>query len=919
MNITQTTLKHPKPFLAGLLIFLVLSVIAFLKTPLKMMPTLESPLLAIITQAEGTPAEIEEAVTIPIEQRLRDLSQARMIRSASTGVMSMVLVQYQWGTDMEKARMALEGKIAEIQNEIKVPHSVPVVTSADPLNLPVVVYGFIAPDLPKLREEVERLADSIRAGSGLRADESRGIRAALVVGGTPDPLPVPAILPIEPIIVPPETEEAMPEPAQPAPDIAMEQPMPFQMDMWSSYTFDGKEGVELAIYAEPNADSRVVQEKVAQKISDFDEKHPDYYVGKVYDNAHFISRLSENMQEELILSIVLAAIMLLIFLQSARAMLIVLLTIPISLAGAFLIFPFLGVSLNSSTLVGLLLAIGRLVDDSIIVIHAVHRHIQTGMPRAQAAVKGVGEVYLAILSSTVIMMIAVLPLAFAPGLTGIMFIGIAVPILATLAVSFFVSITLTPLLAAALFRPATRGHYLNPLTWFYRFCEACLSALEHGYRNVLRFSLRFRWLILPLVALIAVSGLFLFKKIGSEMMPLSDTAQISLMYDLDSRLSPRERIQQSIKIEELFLAQPEVEHISSELGMIDETYINLNGFNPMTESSISALVTLADKDERTASIWDVIDRVAPKLREDKSITRFTMKEMGSDVMATAGAPAEIVISGYNRKLLQVFSQEVFKKASELPGLYLPHTTGMNRSTLLWRENYKPSVIIGGFYRRQDVPSMELVSKMWGEAERTKQDLFTKASIDDYSSIAITGRGDMVEMMDATAILITNLLVAAGLIFLFLIIFFRSLSLPFIIFLAIPLELTGVLGALYLSGQTFSTVSILGIIILNGIDVATAILLIDFLKNDETRSREERNRHVIQAATIRLRPVLMTVLITILVLIPLAFSPKAGIDAFSPLAIVILGGLSLSSVLVLVVVPTLFTVFDDMRLRKFKSN
>ncbi|OGC81623.1 MAG: hypothetical protein A2V81_05125 [Candidatus Abawacabacteria bacterium RBG_16_42_10] len=943
MKLTEWVLKNPKSFWAVLAVFLVLAGVALIVTPMRMMPSLESPILGVVTRSEGNPATIEEQITIPIEETVKDLSHIRTVKAASTMNTSLVLIQYEWGTDMQQAKSLLLTKVSEFENKLKVSHEKPVVITVDPLNLPVVVYGFTGTgtlntgtgslgtgsgSLDKLRKDVEKLADSIRIGSGLSSSENRGIRAALVGGGKFSLSELSNVFISGKIDYQAETvnfsegvdEQSIDEESgtgsmlveASSSDMAVEK----DMEMFSGYTFDGKEGVELAIYGEQNADSRDIIQKVAEKIENFKAKNLNYEVTKVYDNSHFISLLAENMEDELLISIILAALMLLIFLQSARAMWIVLITIPISLAGAFVIFPLFNMSLNSSTLVGLLLAIGRLVDDSIVVIHAVHRHIKAGMSKVEAAITGVKEVYLAILSATVIMMLAVLPLAFAPGLTGIMFVGIAVPILAALAVSFFVSVTLTPLLAVTFFKHGIKeGSRWNPLTWFYRLAEFLLHGLEIGYGKVLQFCLKNRFLALFIAILIAGSGFNLWQKIGSEMMPLSDTAQISLMYDFKAEIFPEDRIKQSLAIEKLFLTQPEVAHISSELGMVSDSFIAVNGFNPMMENSVSALVTLKDKGERQTSIWDVIDRLAPELQKNPAIAKVTMKEMGADVMATAGAPAEIVFSAQNRTFLQFFAKEAFAKAQGIDDLKLPHATGIDNQMLLWRENFKPSVIIGGFYRQGKTPSMQLVGKMWGEAERLKQDVLKRSNITDYSTVTITGRGDMVEMMDATNIMVKNLLIAAILIFFTLIIFFRSFSLPFIIFLAIPLELTGVLGALYLMQQTFSTVSILGIIVLNGIDVATAILLIDFLQNYKAKTKVARNKHIISAATIRLRPVLMTVLITILVLIPLAFYPKAGIDAFSPLATVILGGLTMSSVLVLIVVPTLFTIFDDFRMRK----
>lgn len=171
------------------------------------------------------------------------------------------------------------------------------------------------------------------------------------------------------------------------------------------------------------------------------------------------------------------------------------------------------------------------------------------------------------------------------------------------------------------------------------------------------------------------------------------------------------------------------------------------------------------------------------------------------------------------------------------------------------------------------------------------------------------RGDMTQMMDSFTRLMRGLALAILFIYLSLVAQFRSLTQPFTMLMAIPLELFGAFLALILAHQTFSTVSILGFIILNGMDVTASILLIDLIM-DLRESGTERTEAIREAGPIRLRPILMTVIITLMVLVPVAFLPKTGMDAYAPLATVIIGGLSLSTVLTLIAIPVIYSLVDD---------
>jgi hydrophobic/amphiphilic exporter-1 (mainly G- bacteria), HAE1 family len=274
---------------------------------------------------------------------------------------------------------------------------------------------------------------------------------------------------------------------------------------------------------------------------------------------------------------------------------------------------------------------------------------------------------------------------------------------------------------------------------------------------------------------------------------------------------------------------------------------------------------------------------------------------------------------YNRPNLRVnsilvrYNQRDRQGASELAGTYITTLKGQqlplstivtlqpqNGPSLIEHVNGRRVVYVNGFYRKNSPASMDLSMAV---AMRSGTEL------NFPPGYGLDSMGDMTDMMIEFDRLIKGLVVSLVLIYLILVVQFRSFIQPLNMMLSIPLELAGVFGALLLAGQTFSTVSILGIIILSGIDVAGAILLIDLIL---TKRREgiPRDQAIREAGPIRLKPILMTVIVTLVVIVRLAFFPDTGMDAYSPIATVILGGLSISTLLTLIVIPVMHAVVDD---------
>jgi HAE1 family hydrophobic/amphiphilic exporter-1 len=762
----------------------------------------------------------------------------------------------------------------------------------------------------------------------------------------------------------------------------------------SLYRFNGKEAVEVSIVQQPEASSVRVIAGVKAKLEEIQQDFPRLKFEVAYDNATFVGFLMENMVEELVIAVLLTGLVVLFFLGTVRGTLISVITIPVSLGMALLAMVPLGMTLNSSTLIGLLLSIGRLVDDSIIDIHSIERHLRMGKSPKEAAIDGITEVRLAVLAITFMLCVALLPLAFSGGIVQFMFEGIVWAIILALLASALVSFTLTALLAATLFAPhrEAKGHRGRFQRWLLDPFQRFLERLEAGYRRSLAWSIAHRFVVLSGATATILVGVALYPRIGSEMMPLADVSQAFVQLEARPGTSYARTAEIAADIERLLMKQPEVVKVSSEVGFEPGgTYFT--GYSMGSVSSAFMMITLADSSKRTRSIWEVIDGVREEaIRTIPGIRRLVIKEMGADVMASSAAPIQVILFGPDLERLSEIGEEARKLAEGIPGFYqvstswaqtLPqlhvvvdraraqeigltvgevadqayyalkggltnefyrldnkrqftillryqgdqrrdradleqvkivgkkgevvplgsvaHIEERRGPTLIEHDNFRRVISVLGYYRKGGPPSMELSMDLLMAAHE---------KIDFPPGYGVELRGDMTQMEESFQRLLRGLYLAVIFMFLLLVAQFRSLIEPFNMVFSLSLMLTGILGALLLAGQTFSTVSILAVVILTGMMMTVAVLMLDLVLRLRAEGMQ-RDEAILAAGPIRLRPILMTSLISIVVLIPVAFFPRTGIDAYAPLATVVIGGLSIGTVLALFVVPVLHTYTDDL--------
>lgn len=1028
MRVIRWSVDHSFWVFSFYAVVLCLSIITLWKfVPLRLNPSIKSPQLAVLVNRPGMSAKlVESEVTDRIEPLLAQVPKLQSLRSSSMPGMSLAILEFPYGHDPDSSVASVSTALAGVEfgptgDDEGGGHAAmaPQVFPYDPLKLPVLRLAVRADDWDAVRlaDLVEQeLTPRLRRLPEVEAVWSFGVaRPEVEVAVDRDKLAVWGLSLSQ-------VREAIEETTLPQGSGTLDSPgsrsLPFALEgqaqnlselgkvvlatvegrpvtldqvaklsrvlvtEHSNYRFNGREAIEINILEDAYASSPRTAAAVAAELSQIRQEFPGLSIEVAYDNAHFVTALSHRVWWELALAVALTGLVAYLFLGDWRGTGVVLATIPATLALTILWFPLLGLSFNSSTLVGLLLAIGRLVDDTIIDLCAVARLRALGQSSREAAFEGCSGVRRAVISATIVIALVMVPLTMTGGLTQDMFEGIVWPYLLALLASLIVALTLSPALMAVVYEGVapslvrSRG-------------ERALMGLERRYRALLAKALRYRVAVVGSAIAAVYLALCLVPMLGWEMMPAADTGQLYVMLEARPGTSLEETTRMATKLEAVLRRQPEVRRVSTEVGMSGLQGLS-SGYAPMGSHMACLFVTLSDMGQRQRSLWQVADAVYVQASLTvPNIRQLSIKEMGSDVMATSMSPVQLVIKGPDLLRLAHLAEETKELAYRSEALAHP-TRGLIQVATTWSldsgaRTLKPGLaalsaldLSPNDLARQAAAALdgEMASSTMldGTPIKIAYQAQQRRSLDDLKAIVISGsqgterldrlariegdvwpsmiehvdlqrsnsvvagyrkggpgsmvlgmewlmasrmqlglppgysieqRGDMVTMMDSSRRLFQGIGLSLLLMYSALALQFRSARLPLAIMAAIPMSLPGVFLALLLAQQTISTVSILGFAVLVGMDVTTSILLLDAVSSRHRTGAPWRA--LLGGAPSRLRPVLMTVVVTLAVLAPLAFFPQTGTDAYAPLATVIVGGLTVSGVLTLVLVPVLYSL------------
>jgi len=774
---------------------------------------------------------------------------------------------------------------------------------------------------------------------------------------------------------------------------------------------DGKRQVYIPIYRQPGANTIAVVDGIKAFIKPILERVKGVNLDVVMDQSVYVREAIRSLAYEAVLGAGLAAALVFIFLGSYRPMLIVLISLPLACLGAFIGLYFTRETINAMTLGGLALAIGLLIDQSIVVIENTERHLAMGKSPLDAARDGAMEVAKPLLIITLTLGVVFFPVVFITGIGKFLFTPLAKTVIMALGTSYVLALTLVPVCAAKFLktRSSRRKEALTEkpesdrslLTsaatkheergWFHR--------LRHRYQRWLNSALGARWLVLGATAAVFLLSLVLFKNLGTELFPQTDVSQFTVKVRAPTglRIERTEDIIAGVeKAVQSVIPEKERKIIISNIGVLLDwpaAYTPNSG-----PSDAFILVQLANKHSK--STFDYVDELREKLPREFPGIEFSFDTGG---MMTAAlnfglpSPINIQVEGKDLHVARGIAAKIVRQAEAVPGavdvriqqrLDAPIinvdvdrvkaaqvglaqesvvkniVTALNSSI-----NFAPSFwidevtgnhyFIGAQYREENIKSLETVLDIpiTGRKQSTPiplrnlakfsrgtaplevnhvnitrvTDIYVNVRGRDVGSVAaniekyiqqiqndrsavpegyrIEMRGEVKSMKESFQSLGFGFVLAVVLVYLVMVVQFRSFLDPFIVMFAVPLGLIGVAVMLWLTGTYLSIQSAMGTIMMVGIVVSFSVLMVDFANRliDEARGRGQcktPREAIVEAAGIRLRAILMTGLSAVLGLTPMAIAGGANI----PLARAVVGGVMAAVVLVLFVVPVLYLLF-----------
>ena len=726
--------------------------------------------------------------------------------------------------------------------------------------------------------------------------------------------------------------------------------------------YNGVNAVPLAVVKQAVANPLDISAALKVMLPQIQTSLPDgMKIEIAFDTTVFIEKSIDEVYLTVAEAVVLVILVIFLFLRSGRATLIPLVTIPVSLVGAFALMYAFGFTINTLTLLAMVLAIGLVVDDAIVMLENIYRHIEEGMPPMEAALQGSREIGFAIVAMTLTLAAVYVPLAFSTGRTGKLFIEFALTLAGAVIVSGFVALTLSPMMASRLLRHETQHGR------FYTAGERVLGALDRGYRRVLTAGLRARWVVVILAVVVSAGALGLFKLLPNELAPQEDQGFIIGFGIAPEGSTPEYTDRYAKQMEGMFAKIPDVQQ-----------YFQIVGFPSVTNTI--GFVMLKDWEQRDVSTADVQGQLFPQFMGIPGIMAFPTlpPPLGQDGF---GQPVSFVVQSTGTwEELGATVQKLMTKMAENPQLTNPDsdlkldkpqlkleldrdkvaavgsdvaTVGHTLETLLGGRNVTrfkrgseqydvivqvedadrrtPGDLSNIFVRGGDGQMVQLSNLVKVEETVAAKELnhFNKLRAATISAGLAPGysmgealgwmEGALKEVAPGTQYDLSGqsrefresasdfaMIFALALVFIFLVLAaqFESWVDPFVILLAVPLAAFGAFLALKLSGGSWNIYSQIGVVTLVGLIAKHGILIVEFSNQLQEQGKSKLDA-VIDAAALRLRPILMTTGAMVLGSLPLALASGAGAEARNQIGWVIVGGMSIGTVFTLLVVPAMY--------------
>ncbi len=1015
MKLSELSIRRPVLATVMSLLVVLIGAVSFNRLSVREYPKIDEPVVTVSVKYPGASAEvIESQISKPLEDSIAGIDAVDVITSISRAEQSQISVRFRLEKDADAAAAEVRDRTSRVRNRLPAAIDEPVIAKVEADAFPVIWLAFTSDTLNPLQinDLVNRIVkprlQTVTGVADVRifGERKYAMRVWLDLGKlagfrltTQDiedavrrnNLDVPAgrieskqrefsvtsqtglvgANQFGDIVI--KTVNGFPVKLR---DVAQVQEGP--ADERSTVRLNGRGAISAGVIRQATANPLILSQGVRDMIPKLQQDlPPGVNIDIANDNSLFIDRSVKNVYTTITEAVVLVALVIFVFLRTARASIIPIITIPVSLIGTFALMALAGFTINTLTLLALVLAIGLVVDDAIVMLENIFRHIEEGMEPFAAAIKGAREVAFAIISMTLTLVAVFAPLAFTPGRTGRLFMEFALALAGAVLVSGFVALTLTPMLCSKLLR-----HNPKP-NFFDRGMERALTGLSRGYGGLLRWILtaragggagkllQARWIVLLVMAASAAGIAVVWPTMKSELAPLEDRGTILASINAPDGATLDYTDRYARELERIGQQYPEFDRIFASLG------------SP-TVSQGSVVYRAIDWEDRKRSTLEIARELGPKFNALPGVNAFaiTPPSLGQGFR---DRPLNFVIqTSDSYENLSRVTRQFLDEIAKNPGIVSPDVDlrlnkpelriavdrqkaadlgvgvdvvaraletalGGRQVTRYKRDAEQYDVIIQARATGRDVPEDIDGIYVRGRGDTmiplssliTTRETVSPRELNHFGqrrSVSITANlspdyslGQALQFMNETAARILKpgyttelngtsrefrnsqgalaVVFVLALVFIFLVLAaqFESFVDPLVIMLSVPLSIIGALLALKWSGGSLNVYSQIGLITLVGLITKHGILIVEFI-NQLREQGMDMLEAVIKASSQRLRPILMTTGAMVLGAVPLALATGAGAESRQQIGWVIVGGMSLGTVLTIFVVPTMYTLF-----------
>lgn len=1009
MKLVDGSVKRPIAVMMIVLAVLAMGFVSFQSLSVDLMPEIDLPIIVVATSYSGAgPQEVEKLISKPLEQSLSSLQGLDTLQSSSRSGSSLVVMMFESGTNLDTTIADVREKVDQVLPMLPEDASDPSVLRFDPNQMPIMFLGLTGMSPEKLQEVAENEIEP-------QLTRSDGVASITIEGGKTREILIELDrsalarygLSTAQII---QTLNAENQSASagnisrgnqdlqlrvdgeftsldqiqntilqlPNGDIVRLADVAELKDTFKENTVlsyvDGEPALVLSVLKQSGANTVEVSNEIYKKIEQLNSTLPEgVELSIVMDFSTFIRLSIESVINNMLIGGIVSVFVLMLFLRSFRATLVIGVSIPIAIVAAFTMMYYSGQTVNILSMGGLALGIGMMVDSSIVILENIFSYRQKGYTVIEAAKKGGSELAPAVIASTTTTLVVFLPIIYVEGLASDLFTPLALTVSFSLLASLVAALTIVPMLSSKLLTSEKHSQVRN--SRFDRF----FRNMVQRYGRLLRWAVGHRKTTIFLTILAIVVSLVMVPFVGAEFIPASDQGQIQILVETPSGSELEETIAATSKIQET---------LDSYKDIIDANYLTVGSadFSGLGGSSNQALFTvqLIPSSEREMSTEQFMLQLNEEI-EPIPGTKVEISEMSTAM--SVGDPITIQISGQEQEVLEELAEQVIWLISDIPGIYNPTSSaeegnpelqieinrelasqyGLTYQQVLseidlafqgklatrYREdgneydvrlilpeeqrdsiadletlliptnqgNWIPLKSVASLHQlqgpaeiqrenqqRQINVTSDVVDRNLSMVASDVQQALSSMNLPDGYTVTLGGQSE--DMAESFSQLALALVFSIFLVYVVMAVQFESILYPFIIMFSLPTTIVGVIFGLFITSTPLSVPGFIGMIMLAGVVVNNAIILVDYI-NILRKRNKERNEAIVEAGISRLRPIFMTTLTTVLAMIPLAIGIGEGAETQQPLAIVMIFGLTISSLFTLIFVPVMYSLFDDI--------